>query len=173
MKEMQAQETADSTHVQTRPPQMWNTKIIAVVVLALVIGLGGFFAGVGYQKGKVTTVANASTTGQAGQGAAGAQGGFGGRAGRSMNGSLGTVTAVSSTSISVADQRSSTTKTYDISGDTTVSDNGATAAVTDITVGDTVLVSTGSSTSTAATRIMLNPSFGGQSSDTPAQALTN
>ncbi|MDB5164464.1 MAG: hypothetical protein JWL89_90 [Candidatus Saccharibacteria bacterium] len=130
-----------------------STMVILIVVGAVVLGGLSFLAGTAYQKHAGGTASAQPAAGLAGRG------GFGG--GQRMNGSLGSVTAVSDTSITLDDQRSNASKTYTIDSPTAVTNNGATAAVTDIKVGDTVLVSSGSATSTTATRILLNPSFGG------------
>lgn len=89
-------------------------------------------------------------------------------------GTIGQVTAVSDTSITVNDQRSGTSKTFSIDSSTMISNDGQTVAANSITTSDTVLVSTSSTTSTVATRILVNPAFGGAqaapdaSSDTQA-----
>ena len=131
---------------------------IAAIIGALVIGLfGGIIAGM--QIGKST-----STNGQGGQSA---QGGMG-RMGQNR-GTMGTVTSVSNSSITVKDTRQNESVTYTITSDTKVTNDGETAAVSDIAVGDTVMVRTGSSSSSngssstkTATRIEINPTMGGE-----------
>jgi len=68
------------------------------------------------------------------------------------------VTAVSGTSITVTTE--STSKTYTINGDTIIRKDGATAAATDITVGDKVLVIASNEDSSVAQRIDINPTLG-------------
>ena len=136
-----------------------NTKLIGVILLVALIGVGGFFVGVQYQKSKAgNSMANASANGPFGQMG---EGGFGGNGGRSMNGSFGEVTAVDASSITIKDRRAGSTKTYSITDSTDITDDGNAASVSDIKVGDTVMVRTASSSSTEATTILLNPSFGG------------
>jgi hypothetical protein len=137
-----------------------STKPLVVAVLAVLVAIGGFVGGMQYQKGK-STIASSATAGLAGQGGATA-GGFGGRGGgQALNGGFGTVTAVSDSSITISDRRTSGTKTYSISSSTTITDAGAAATVSSIATGDQVLVRTSSSTSTAATTIEVNPTMQG------------
>lgn len=136
----------------------------AAIVATLVVGVvGGLVAGIQIGKGSTSsTVAGNSAIGDSQQ----MGGGFGMR-----GGTLGTVTAVSDASITVEDSRQSTTVTYTITDDTTVTDNGSTASVSDIAVGDTVMVQASSnsssssssddSTTQTATSIALNPSMQG------------
>ena len=126
--------------------------LIAVVVFLCVLS---FFGGRQYQKhhGGSSNAAASSGRGNFPGG-----GGFGGAR---RSGGIGSVTAISSSSITVNDQRSGSSKTYSITSSTQITDNGSTVDYTDIKTGDTVLVSADSSTSTTATRILVNPSFGG------------
>ncbi len=85
-------------------------------------------------------------------------------------GGLGSVTAVSSSSITVQNQRTGTSTTYTIDSSTKITNNGATAAISDIKTGATVLVRTSSSSTTTATTIEVNPRFSSpqmNSLDTP------
>jgi len=150
-----------------------NKTIIAAVLVVLAL-IGGFVGGMQYQKGKGSTALASGTSA-----AANDQPGMGGR-GFNRNGSFGTVTAVSSSSITVKNDRTGETKAYSISGSTTITNNGATASASDITVGDTVMVTTSSTTSTDATDIRLNPTIGGaggpgmqQGADTITPSTTN
>jgi hypothetical protein len=147
-----------------------NSNRLIIPIVLLVVGLGGgFVAGTQYQKGHGSTTTNGLASGTQ----AGANG-TGGPGGMSQNGSMGTVTAISSSSISVKDQRASTTKTYSITSSTTITDSGTTATYSDISVGDTVLVSTSSSTSTTATQILINPTMGaGPGSQSTTTTSTN
>ncbi len=124
---------------------------LAAVVLVIVLCGLSFAGGMAYQKGHTKSTADQPAGGFAAGGA--------GRARRS--GGAGQVTAVSASSITVDDQRSGTSKTYAITSSTAITDNGQTVAASDIKTGDTVLVTTDSSTSQTATRILVNPSFGG------------
>ena len=143
--------------------------IFAVVVL--LVGAGGFYSGTVYQKSHGTSTAVATNGGSFGGGTGGgaAGGGFGSRIG---GGGIGAVTAVSSTSITITPRSRGGTaaadKTYAIGSSTTITNNGATVAATDIAVGDNVLITTSTSDTSTATAITVNPSFGGggQSSST-------
>lgn len=137
--------------------------IISVVVIVL-CGVS-FGAGMSYQKGKQTTPTTANTNEQfpsqgSGPGGFGGQGGF--RNGQRPN--IGEVTAVSSDSITIQDSRSNSNKTFKITSETTVQDNGSAASASDIKSGDTVLVIADSSDASTASQIMLNPSFNGPQS---------
>jgi len=85
----------------------------------------------------------------------------GGQFGR---GGLGTVTAVTDSSITIKDQRQDEETSYAITADTSVMDDSDDAAVSDIKVGDTVMIQSDDSESDTktATTIRLNPSFGGR-----------
>jgi len=129
---------------------------LMVVGVLLIAGLS-FFGGIKYQKNHQKTVvaSNASLSGQAGS--------FGG--GRRFNGqrpTFGQVTAINTTSITVQNQ-SGTNTTLAITSATAISDNGQTVTSSDIKVGDTVAVVANSSDSSQASRILVNPSFGGGS----------
>jgi hypothetical protein len=141
-----------------------------IVVLLVLCGLS-FLGGTAYQKAhaKAATVTNGNF------GTAAGAGGFGRRAG-----AIGQVTAVSSTSITIDNQRTGASSTYTIDSSTAISDNGQTVTTSDIQNGATVVISTSGSGSTTATRILVNPSFGGgsagssssSSGSTPVQAQT-
>jgi len=126
--------------------------ILGIIIIVAVAGLS-FYWGVSYQKGHTSSSPTASHQGP---------GGFGGFGGGRFSGSrtVGTVSTISSTSITVQPQNGSA-KTYTINGSTVISDNGSTVSYSSIKNGDTVFVISGSSTSTVATRILVNPSFGG------------
>ncbi|MGF7228413.1 MAG: hypothetical protein ACQR33_00320 [Candidatus Saccharibacteria bacterium] len=139
-----------------------TTKIVAIVIVAIVGLSASFVAGVQFQKAHGTTKAVAAQNG----GFGGTVGGFGGRM-RDSTRVFGQVAAVSSTSITVS-TRQGTSTTLSISSNTTVINNGATAAITDIATGDTVMITRASSTATAAESIELNPTFSGPSQSGPS-----
>lgn len=159
MENKQSDATADAAPASPRPSKQPGqlTRIIVMGIAAVVLVGIGIFAGMQIQKGKgSTTVSN--TNRQMGPDGSG---GFGGR-GMGRNGSFGTVSAVSATSITVNDEREGASKTYGISSSTTITNSDGTAATySDIKAGDRVIVTTGSSTSTDATRIRINPVMGG------------
>jgi len=117
---------------------------LGVAVFLLLIA--SFFGGVYYEKGNGKTVQTGPV------GAFGAQGGTGGQ--RLRNGTFGTVTAVSDSSITVNETRNNTTATYAVTANTTVTTNGSAGSVSDIKVGDSVLIVASSSDTKTATRIV-------------------
>ena len=143
-------------HASSKPlhqPKKTPAKVIMLIIGIVVLCGISFWGGTAYQKHHAKTTTFASANG-------GIAGGPGGGM-RRMNGSVGQVTAVSSTSITVQDQRSGSNKTYTIDSSTQVTNNGQTAQDSDIQTGDTVVVMPASSGSTTASRILVNPSFGG------------
>lgn len=137
-------------HEKNQPSNTVYKAILAVIGLIIIVGLS-FYGGIQYQKHHTSSTTTASTAGRAG--------GFGGGGFRNR-GTIGQVTAVSSSSITVQ-SNSGTTTTYTINGSTTISDNGQTTTASDIQTGDTVLIMVSSTGSTTASRIIVNPSFGG------------
>ena len=81
----------------------------------------------------------------------------------------GQVTAVSDTSITVSGPNGDTTLT--INDTTTVTNDGATAAASDMKTGDTVVITKDSSDASIAKRIVINPQMMTGPSD--SQANTN
>jgi hypothetical protein len=125
----------------------------AILIIGAVILLGvGFFSGVNYQKGQKVTASTSGSSNFAG-------GGVGGRL--RNGGGFGQVTAIDSSSISIQNPRSGTTKTYTIDSSTKITDNGQSVSTTDIQVGSVAFVSVSSAGSTNATSINVNPSAGG------------
>ena len=140
---------------------------IGVAVLGIAL-IGGFVSGMQYEKGRPgsVTASQARFTGHL-------NGGSSGFGGRRINGSRGSVTAVNNSSITVNDVRTAATKTYTISSGTTITDAGATVSVSDIKVGDGVIVTASNAASTTATRIFVNPSFGGAQATPDSQPMSN
>lgn len=135
-----------STHTNTP-----MTKLVVGIIVVVIVGIGGFAAGRSYQKSH-STMMTASRFGQAGA--------FGSRGAR-RSGGRGQVTTVSDSSITIDNARTGSSSTYSISGSTTITDNGTTVTASDIKTGDEVFVTTSGPTSTVATQILVNPSFGG------------
>jgi hypothetical protein len=77
--------------------------------------------------------------------------------GTKMMAEAGTVTAVSDTSISVQSGPSGTAKTYTIDTATKIMNAGAAGSLSNIKVGDMVLIETTGDNSELATRVVLNP----------------
>lgn len=129
-----------------------NKSSVAVVILLIIVAGLGFIGGMTYQKHQKTSSSTTASTN--GRGAFGGGGNFADRV-------IGTVTAISSTSISVQDSRTGNTDTLAITNSTTITDNGQTVTYSDIQVGDTVFATENSSNTSQASRILVNPSFGG------------
>ncbi|HEY1645123.1 MAG TPA: hypothetical protein VGF75_01920, partial [Candidatus Saccharimonadales bacterium] len=122
-----------------------NTIIKLVVVILIV--LLAFWLGVVYghhNKANITTA-----------------GGFSSSRGNFAGGGFGTVSAVSSTSITVSNQRTNAATTYSITSSTKITDDGQTVSVSSIADGERVIVEPTSSGGTVAGSILVNPSFGG------------
>ncbi len=130
-----------------------------VVGLVVIAALGiGFAAGQHFDNNRrLLPAANRMAIGGDQSSGTGGRGGFGGRNGAMRGGVIGQVTAISATSITVQNTRTSTDSTLTISSSTTVTNNGQTAAISDIKTGDTVLVRTSGTDSKQATQIALNP----------------
>lgn len=124
-------------------------KVLALGVTAIVIAALGFGGGIVYQKGK-----------QSSNDAPVARGANDSNFRASFNGprgTMGTVTAVSSTGISLEDSRSGTASTLEITDATKVTNEGQTASISDVKVGDTVMVQSDSTNAKQAAQISLNP----------------
>ena len=127
--------------------------LVAVVIVVLVSGLS-FVGGMQYQKGKQTDDRSPAN------GEFGRNGSSDNQPGSHMRiPDIGKVTAIDSTSITVDMTRGETT-TLGITSDTKVLSNGTVIAISDVKVGDKVLVQTSPSDPTTITRILLNPQGG-------------
>jgi hypothetical protein len=126
------------------------------ICCGIVLCVLSFWGGTVYQKHKHTTTVTSSIQ----KGATGFSGGGVG-SGRRFSGAFGQVTSISSSSITINNQRTSASSTYVITSSTTITDNGQTASASSIQDGDTVLIMTSSTSSTTASKILVNPSFGG------------
>lgn len=138
----------------------------AVTVAAVVLCGISFVGGMAYGKDHAKP-SSVNTGGQFGFQGGNGPGGF--RAGQRPN--IGEVKAVSSDSITVSNAQSGSDQAFKITSGTTVENNGATGAVSDIKTGDTVVIQTDSSDSSTATRIILNPNLQGPESGTSTQSL--
>lgn len=126
---------------------------------AFILIIGGFLAGVQYQKSKSPASSNVKTVSSQSGSNSGGPGGYGGGFRRGDR-AIGTVSSVSSSSITIQ-RRNGSSSIYAITGGTTVTNNGQSASVSDIQSGDMVVLSLDSSNTNDVTSIMLNPSFGG------------
>jgi len=137
---------------------------LGVIGLALLCGLS-FYGGIHYQKGKQPTATAQTAT------AGGAGGGFGGRFG-GQRPNFGSVTAVSPTSITIQSSIDGSSKTFSIDSSTLITNSGQSATIADVQTGSNVVIRTSSSTSTTASAILINPSFGSGASN-PANSGTS
>lgn len=142
-----------------------TAKVTTLVVGGIVLLSLGFFGGIQYQKGKGNNTL-ASNDGNQQQFPGSADGSFGngsgmGNMGRGMPGGFGEVTAVTTSNITVKNSRSGSSTTYSITSSTKVTNGQTAASVSDIAVGDTVIVQTDSSDAKQASSIILNPQMGG------------
>lgn len=148
------------------------TKLLAgIFILLAACGLS-FVGGVYYQKSKHATVA--TTNGQPNLGFGGQGGFFSMRVGR--RGAIGQVTAVSATSISVKNIRTGTVSTLAVTSNTQITSGGQTAAITDVKVGDDVIVRPSTSDASQAAQIIINPTqptTGGAATPTDSQLQSN
>jgi hypothetical protein len=156
MKKSLEKSSEEVTYSPSKRVQGNNIIWLAPLGVILLCGLS-FFAGTGYEKGHVkSTSASATATGGFGNRTGGRSGRF---AGQRPN--IGDVTAISPTSITIQDSFDNSTKTFSITSTTTVTNGSQTGAISDIQTGQRALVRTSSTTSTQATAIDINPSFGG------------
>ncbi len=132
--------------------------ILAVGIVAVIVGgVGGIL--VGYQIGNTNDIDDGQRAGLNGDLGGGMMGG-----GQFGPGGFGTVSKVDSGSITVEDQRQGEETTYSITTDTTITDNDESASISDIKVGDMVMIQSDDDSDAdtkTATSIQLNPSFGG------------
>ena len=142
-------------------------KYTVATILVLVLCGISFGLGIAYQQGKQNKVAGVTSNQKSAlpdMGNGPEAGGFGGGTRGFVNGQqphIGEVTAVSSDSITIQDSRSNSTQTFKITNSTEVTDNGSKASAEDIKTGDTVLIATGTSDTSTASQVMINPSFRG------------
>jgi Domain of unknown function (DUF5666) len=155
-----SRENREESYVTTQPERRSKKVLYTVVATGVVVcTVLGFVGGIAFQKGRQSTIV--SQQGMNGFGQAGPGGS------RFAGAGIGAVTAVSDSSITVQDERRGTTKTYAVTSATTVTNNNSTAVLSDIKVGDTVMIEASTSDSTQAARIVLNPQMmqpGSQSS---------
>lgn len=132
---------------------------IAAVTVIVLCGIS-FTAGQSYQKSHSKDTQTTANTRFGSQGMAGGPGGFG----NGQRPTVGQVTAVSSDSITIKNDRTGSDQTLKITSSTVVENNGSTASVSDVKVGDTAFVQLDSNDSGAASRIILNPTMQGPGS---------
>lgn len=142
--------------------------VLMGLLVAVILVTISFYSGVQYQKGhQSTTSAFNNSSGNSPFGGGGGRfGGF------NSDRVFGQVTAISSSSISVQDSRSNTNVTLTINSSTQISNNGQTASASSIQTGNSVIVVEDSSNTSVASRILINPSFGGFGSNSPGGGAT-
>ena len=141
-------------------------KPFLVLVLLVIFAGAGFYGGVSYEKSNDTKSPSASNAAYSSY--SGSGGGYGGRFSGGQRPTVGSVTAISPSSISIQDSRTGSTVTLSITSSTTITDSGQTVTTSDIQAGDTVVVVASSSNSTQASRILVNPSYGGGNNSAPS-----
>ena len=137
---------------------VWLVPVIGFLILIVVAG-ASFYGGISYQKGKQPSASAAINPDQAGQPTPGQQDGTSGPMG--SRGTMGQVTAINASSISLQDTRAGSTMTYSITSSTKIMNNNQSASVSEIEVGDSVVVIADTSNSSQAAQIMLNPTAPG------------
>ncbi len=136
----------DMNAVSTQP----KSNYLFLGILVVIVLIASFFGGIAYQKSMHATATTAAS-------GAARTARFGGGARR---GGFGTVAAISGSSITLT-LRSGASTTFTITNSTKVTNNGASASVSDIQVGDRVAITRDTTNTSQADSIILNPSFGG------------
>jgi uncharacterized protein (UPF0333 family) len=155
--------TGKVQHTKTNAPTKSFTNPLLAIVVLIIVAVTAFFGGVAYEKGNTKKTPAASHNALSSINGYGSKGSYSGQ--RPI---LGSVTAVSSSSISVQDERTGTTSTLAITSSTVITNNGATVAASSISVGDTVAVRASMTNTNQASTILVNPSFGGGSGSSPS-----
>ena len=135
-----------------------NIALIAILAL-LVGGAAGFFGGMQYQKGQRPSFGQFAGAGAGGFGARGGTGVNGAR--RNGNGAAGTILSVDANSMTVK-LNDGSSKIVLLTGTTSIN-KAATAAISDLTVGETVSAfgTTNTDGSITATNVQINPMMRG------------
>lgn len=140
-------------HTSSKSSKIRNKVLILTATLVAVCGIG-FYGGVQFQKNK-KPVTSSSVDDRSGFSGSGQMGPGNGAYRRGGNRSFGSVTAVSGESITIKDSRQNTDVTYKITSSTAVLNNGTSGTLSDIKVGNQVMITPDSSDSTTAGRILL------------------
>ncbi len=155
---------ADSRPVPGKRARPGWVKPLVIGLAMLAVAGAGFAGGVKYGESREPGAAETAVTDPSLRSGPGMQDGT---MGGGAMGMMGEVAAVNSSSITVENTRSGSRSTYAITGSTEISDEGEDAEVSDIEVGDEVLVIPSSSDEDAAAQIMINPVIGGPGQDMP------
>ena len=130
-----------------------KNNIVFIAILAVIVGgAGGFFGGMQYQKSQRASFAG-NTAGFAARGLNGTPG----VRGRNGNGAVGTILSVDTNSMTVK-MNDGSSKIVLLTGSTSIN-KAATAAVSDLIVGETVSAfgTTNTDGSVTATNVQINP----------------
>jgi hypothetical protein len=160
----ESQPEAKKTGAKRRPLNITRKQATSGLIVLLLLILS-FVSGQYYEKSSQNSNPASKTAMRSGRfggtgmsdGTGGLSGGTGGRSSAMRGGVFGQVTAVSATSITVQNVRTNSDSTLTISGTTTVTDNGQAAAISDVKVGDNVLVRASTTDTGQAAQITLNP----------------
>src|SRR5665213_1679175 len=125
-----------------------NNKIVLIVIGALAYSVIIFYIGVAYQKHHNKTPVAATTKTTNGQ-----FGNFGGRGGNFADRLFGSVTAISPTSITVANSQTNSNTTVAINSSTTITNNQQTVSESSISDGQQVMVALDPSNTSVANSI--------------------
>ena len=138
------------------PSKIKVSRTFVEVLVVIVVAVISFYGGTRYEKHRQPAVPKRSLVGQGTTNPA-----FGdqfNRRSRIFRQTLvGKVTTVSTTSITVQGNNDNASHTYSISSTTAITNNGQTAAVTDIQTGDNVLVVASPADASQALSILINP----------------
>lgn len=147
------QMTVSSRQSKNTNKRTVNLPVIWLVII-VIVGVACFLIGESYGKDHAVKSAGATASRRGNL-----AGGFGG-ANRGLR-AFGSVTAISSSSITISNQRTGADSTYNITSSTQITDNGQSVTYSDIQIGDVVVITKASTTSSNASAIDVNPSFGG------------
>ena len=146
-----------------------NKNILIPIVVAIVVGVAGFFGGMQYQKTQAAAGTNAAFYTQGGQRAGGANGGRFFQRGAGGMATIGKVVSSDVNSITVALQDGSS-KIINISSSTRI-EKTSSGSLSDLTTGTQVAVigTTNSDGSISAQNVQINPIFRMRPTGTPTQ----
>ena len=144
--------------IPTRPQHTTSQPTHHILLTKIIVGTCGllilcglsFVSGIAYEKAHASQATSSTNAQQAQSGAIN-------RLRTGTRPVRGQVTAVSSTSITIQNQRSGLTSTYAITSSTVIKNNGQAATATSIQTGDTVLVRVSTTSPTTASIIVIQP----------------
>jgi hypothetical protein len=150
-----SKEPVDEVSVGYQPKPTLN-KATFLLVFAVLLAGASFYEGAAFQRSADSSSANTTTAAVSNQSAASnAQNGM--QTGFVRNHVIGQVAAISTTSITVQDQRSGDNTTLSVNGNTQIVINNQSATAGDIQTGDLVIVTKTSNSSSTASKIIVAP----------------